>query len=514
MTLSRRTFLKGGLIAGTMAAGASLAACAPSNSGQTEAITEESAENKTYEIAETIEADVVIVGSGMAGLAAAVQAGELGMNAIVLEKLAAPGGNTSVCSGIAAVGTPEAEAAGVEEDVDAICQYELETYNYEMDITYFKETMAASAENVEWLKSNGVYIGKKAHNFKGGHYTMHYYGGDTYENHTGKSYTDAMVASAEGYGVKIMTETPAVQLVQEESKVTGVIAERADGTYLQINAKGIVLAAGGWASSVEIMEQRGYPEGTYYNDAMPGHDGDGWRLALEAGAYDMSYASSYIDSPFLADFWEWPDVNDPMWTIMKKGGTPWVNKQGVRFCREDCAMSITGRGSNAILAQEACYTIFDQKHADAMGQDVVDRIFSFNDMNLKHKADTLEELAEQAGIDPAMVDEIARYNEMCKAGEDVEFGKDSSLLASIDTPPFYACKLATEILCSIGGVRVNHNMQAAGFDWKPIEGLYVIGVDSNPSYPGMYNYSVPGGSVSYCVHSGRVAIKHINGIME
>ena len=136
-------------------------------------------------------------------------------------------------------------------------------------------------------------------------------------------------------------------------------------------------------------------------------------------------------------------------------------------------------------------------------------MLSAHEHNTKFQADTLEDLAKTMGIDYATLQAtVDRYNEMCAAGEDVDFGKYAEGLVPIGEGPYFATQLGVTPLCSIGGVRVNRHMQAADVDWNPIKGLYVIGVDSFPFYTQMYYFQLPGSAVAYELHSGLVAARH------
>lgn len=79
---------------------------------------------------------------------------------------------------------------------------------------------------------------------------------------------------------------------------------------------------------------------------------------------------------------------------------------------------------------------------------------------------------------------------------------------AIGEGPYFATQLGVSPLCSTGGVRVNRQMQACDVDWNPIEGLYVLGVDSFPFYTQMYYFQLPGSAVAFELHSGLVAARH------
>lgn len=133
-----------------------------------------------------------------------------------------------------------------------------------------------------------------------------------------------------------------------------------------------------------------------------------------------------------------------------------------------------------------------------------------NNYGTKFQADTLDELAASMGIPVDTLKEtVTTYNESCTQGKDLDFGKHAEALVPIGDGPYFATQLSVSPLCSTGGVRVNRQMQACDVDWNPINGLYVIGVDSFPFYTQMYYFQLPGSAVAYELHSGLVAARHI-----
>ena len=128
-----------------------------------------------------------------------------------------------------------------------------------------------------------------------------------------------------------------------------------------------------------------------------------------------------------------------------------------------------------------------------------------------YKADTLEELASQIDVDPeALCETIAHYNEMCEAGEDTEFYKDSAYMIPIKTPPFYAARVVTGLLATIGGLRIDERMRVLDPDQNVIKGLYALGGDAGGVYGHMYDVAVASGAQQgFCAIGARYAIQDI-----
>lgn len=455
------------------------------------------------EYAEELDVDVAIVGAGVAGLAAAMQAADLGLNALVLEKNDVAGGNSNVTSGIFCYNTPRQKELGIELDLGAMVKEEQQLYNFTNDSLLFRDLALASADNIEWLESHGVPFSDVIDDFNGyGHLDCFQWWGDK----TGATYLDAALSELDRLGVQIRTSTPARHLVQEEDgTVTGVVAEGPDGLVL-VRAHAVALATGGWLQNEEKMTRLGYDPEVCTIFSNPGHDGDGVRMAVEAGAEDLTLRSTYVEEPHLSDL-DWPlPTND----LTDHGLTLWVNQDGERFVDEWCMKDVLGLGANAIHSQAKAFTVFYQALAEQVGIDAVDEIMSHNAYGDKAKADTLEELAEVLGFDADVFSQtVTRYNELAEKGDDEDFDKDPSKLIPVAAAPFYACRLTSDMLTSIGGIPITRNFEVTTLRRENIAGLYAIGVDGCQIYRDTYAFNLPGTADANNIHSARVAMKHI-----
>lgn len=326
-----------------------------------------------------------------------------------------------------------------------------------------------------------------------------------------------MSKAADAAGVQTLTSTPAVDLVMDGGVACGVVAQQEDGSYLQVNAKAVILATGGSEGNEEMRLAHGRgDELTSFYCGGAGETGDGLRMAVKAGALDTTYAAGFVDQPFLSEMCnsaEWNfsadsnplrDDDHPIWDIVKNGNALWVN--------EAAGNPETGLATWAvetIVAQERRFVLIDEERAQRLGQDSVDILFNNNAHGTKFKADTLEELAQEMGFDPQTLSEnVERYNDICASGEDTDFGKCSDMLNPIGDGPYYAFRLSAIDMCSVGGIRVNRDMQRADATWNVIPGLYAIGVDSMPIYPSMYYFNMPGSGIAFEIHSGLVAARN------
>ncbi len=185
--------------------------------------------------------------------------------------------------------------------------------------------------------------------------------------------------------------------------------------------------------------------------------------------------------------------------------------------------SFTG---NAISAQpgKVAYSIFDSKLLKKYkkhGSDIVSHVHPHdlfdhfdeqwsrdiaNGYEPVSQADTLEELAEKAGIDVAgFMEQIEEYNDMCEAGFDEVFEKDRSYMQPIEKGPFYCCCQSVGAYGSLGGVKINHKTQVLTQDAKVIPGLYCVGTDACNIFGDSYPFILSGNTMGFCLNSGRIA---------
>ena len=353
-------------------------------------------------------------------------------------------------------------------------------------------------------------------------------------------------------GGEIMWETTAKQLVQDEAgKVTGIIVQAKDGRYIQVNAaKGVILSTGGYGGNPEMMDALRYRDKDVIcnNLGCAFAMGDGIKMAMWAGAdIDRNHAGGvafdraavdldhHTGAPYttgLGDIW-WP------------GSQPWLNlnTRGERYCNEDNTYDFH---INGWLCQPGhiAFQLFDSNYWDdvvafhtticsrvvavpgARNSEVLPNVMPcksgeqfkevYIDPALKSgklmQADTLEELADKLGFEGEFKENflksVARYNELCEKGVDLDFGKQKKDLRPVVKAPFYGICIGSWLLATMNGVRVNTNLQAIKPDGSAIEGLYVVGNDMggffSNSYPQMFGGTAQGKTVCFA----RLAALH------
>ncbi len=471
--------------------------------------------------AATKQTDVVVVGSGMSGMSAAIEVASQGAKVVLLEKQAVLGGNTNVAEGMFAAESPLQKEMGITGvDQEGLLRAEFEFSNYKVDGNLWKNVMSHSGEDIQWLLDMGVKF-EAVISTGAGARTWHVYEG------FGKTViNEHMKPTAEKLGVEIMLNTPATELIMNNGQVAGVKATTKDGKTLDINAKAVILATGGFGSNEEMVKElTGLDTSKYIYRGMPGHDGDGIKMAQTAGALTGERAILMT----LGNSLEGTDLKSQLGVVAGQEPSLWVNQDAKRFCNEDVIWYYT-RGSNAILTQNKTFTVLDSTEIDRLvnkdGLTVGWGMYNMPGKKMDQfptelqkaldsknpnvfKADTLEELATKMGIDPAtFVKTVNDYNSFCVNGKDLDYGKDPQYLYPVKTAPFYGFSVKAINLTSCGGIRVNEKNEAVNKDYQSVKGLYVAGLDCDGFTGDTYGLTLPGSAQGLSCYTGRNAARN------
>ncbi len=496
--ISRRDFLKGAAAGAVgIAAIGVLGGCSPKETA------------KKVNVSETTSSDIVVVGSGASGISAAVQAAELGAKVTLLESNPTLGGNGALTEGMFAVGSKMQKAAGINIAFRDVIFTEQEFFNYRPNALFWKDLVEASADNLDWLIGNGVRFSGVVDDYHGlGKIKAFHW----FVDGKGTNFVGPMAAKAKALGVKIMMGTPAADLILNSGKVVGIYAKKADGSFIQINSKAVILASGGYANNKAMMEDRGYDMTYAINQGFPGHNGDGLRMATAAGGADVSKQRCFLRDPYSYGI----DFFGPMTQAIHRGGPfLWVNENAERYANENCGAFTPGCNSNAVHTQRKSFLIFDHalletlaKKVGTLVTDVESAVTKCPGKNI-YKADSYEELAKKVGLAPdALVAAVTRYNTLCKQGLDEDFNKPADKMIALATPPYYIFRQDLSFWTSIGGIDTNRKMEVINKSGDAVPGLYAVGTDGCELYRETYTMNVPASCNGNNVNSGRTAAKN------
>ena len=535
-TISRRNFLAGITATGALAAAGALAGCAPQaqaeggKSGKADADAQGSWRDKPdmpADIAETLEADLVVVGAGNGGLVAATTAAQNGAKVIVLEK----GGNIAAAREAIGALNSALEPDHVE-DVPTLLNHANQTQAGDANMLLYKTWAEKSGEMIEWMKETlepkGMLFPFEWHKPDDPHA---YYPAMCYNpcmgeynpdgpNYGAYAHLEVMNEVLGELGGEVMFMTPAKMLVQDESgKVCGVIAESKDKGVIQINAKnGVIVCTGGYGANDEMLQDLcpGNSNWCVLRDSVT-EEGDGIRMALWAGAeLEAGGACMIWNRGIMFDDTEF-DGSYQGGDIFLPGSQPFlhVNANGERYGAE---MPFEPMLTNARMNTpgNVAWSIFDSDYETYIMQQQPERYDRFTDgldavmekwlgNGKLIKADTLDDLAKQLDI-PADTFKatVERYNSMAEAGEDVDFDVPAQWLAPVKTAPFYATKNVCSTLTIPFGLHVNADSQVLTAEDEPIPGLFAIGNVQGDFFGKDYPVHCPGVSHGRCVTFGQL----------
>ena len=458
---------------------------------------------------EVIEADVVVVGAGAAGLTAAVRCAQLGLSVAVAEKRAArvPHGNY-----IGVV--PE----GVDKKIFA--KRWLRATGSRIDEVLLWKFIDRSAAALDWLvglsegHATAVLCENRLINPDIGAFPGDYYllpKGDKYASQGGELLCEILEDALTRLGGRIYSPVTANYLEKDESgRVVSFIATAAGGeTCRFMGRKAVVLAAGDCGGDEEMLDLLS-PVSLKAGKNLSLNTGDGQKMAYWAGAE--------LDGLYWA-----PNFGCEAYGPYTFFFTA-VNKDGRRFSNEDTSEVARARHCMNQRGGDCAYTICDDKWFEeleaargvaggpaimperGLTKAEIETMFGEN----MFKAETLAGLAMKIGV-PA--DELeataARVNELAAKGEDVDYGKRPELLTTIEKAPFYAFKWGPTLRCTYGGAVVDEDMKVNDPDDRPIPGLYAVGANMGGFFAVTYPSALAGSGFGSALTFGIEAAEAI-----
>jgi fumarate reductase flavoprotein subunit len=538
--MDRRHFLMGAVGVAGVAGMTALAGCAPTSG---EASDKESANSDNADkpvdsdLGEPVKSyacDVLVVGTGTAGMSAAAQAVERGANVIVIEKISSIGGQSQFAEVMFGCDSRLQKELGLDYTNYELLTNECGFHNWHVDRELWSRIVEVSGESMDWLMD-------KVEPYGGGFSTVLGGMGAPVVAHMFNTYTDeegdwekgggishALSKFLQENGVEVMTGCEAKKLQTDGDAVVGLLAESSEG-IIQIDATATILACGGFTGDTEMISSLGRNAAHMMVRGYATNMGDGIRMAREVGADHRGAMCTQLMGPSVP----FPGASSYKYvnTAAVLMGFPlWVNQHGVRFVME--AGLIYTVTANAIDMQDEVYSIFDHDQLERYQEFVTDvDLATYFTPGTKldkveeeieellskkadyvFKADTIEELAKQMNVSTGTLSaSIARYNELSELGEDVDFGKDASLLVPIASAPFYAFKVYSNLLCTGGGIRIDSDARVLRPGSVPIPGLYCAGCDCDGFMGETYGVNLPGSTQGISLCTGRLAALHAVG---
>lgn len=442
--------------------------------------------------------DVVVVGSGGAGLAAAIQAHDLGASVVVVEKMPVIGGNTNKASaGMNAAETKFQKLKGIVDSKDLFYKETLtggKNKNNPELLRYFVEN---APDAIDWLDNNGIELS--------GITTT---GGMSID----RTHRPASGAAVGGFlisglqkninrrGIEVMLDTNVTEILTENHKVVGVKVSEEDGSVQTIKAKAVIIATGGFSANREMVEKYRPDLKGFVTTNHKGATGSGIMILekLGAGTVDMKEIQIH------------PTVEQTTSYLISEsirgGGAILVSQKGQRFVNE---LDTRDKVSAEIikLPEHYAYILFDQQVRNE--NKAVEEYVSHD---LVVQADTIKDLADKLSIDSNTLSQtVERYNQFAETKRDEDFGRTTGMRHPINKGPFYAIKIAPGVHHTMGGVTINTDTQVLDTDKHVIQGVFAAG----EVVGGVHGANRIGGNavadiIIFGMQAGRKATDYIN----
>ena len=485
----------------------------------------------------TVDADVVIVGAGGAGMTAAITAAAEGKSVVIVESQAMVGGNSVRATGGMNAGKTVyqdenefGESAGVEktlktaaekyadnETITALAATVAEQWAaYQANPTgYFDsvelmeldtmiggkgindpalvETLCSnSADAIDWLGEQGITLNSVSS--AGGASVKRIHRPVNEEGKVvsvGAYMVPLLEEDCQKAGVQMMLNTTATEILTDDNgAAVGIKATGASGETITINAKAVILTSGGFGANMDmVVEYKPELKGFMTTNA-PGILGQGIKMAQAIGADTVDMDQIQIH----------PTVQYDSASLITEGlrgdGAVLINSEGKRFIDEVGTRDVV---SAAEIAQPGSYSwlIIDQKMVDdsSVIQGYIKKGYTF-------EGKTYEELAEQIGVDgAALAETMNTWNGYVEAKNDPDFGR-TSFADKLDTAPYYAIKVTAGVHHTMGGLKINTNTEVLNENGEIIPGLFAAGEVTG----GVHGANRLGGTaVSDFVVFGRIA---------
>ncbi|MDL2218420.1 FAD-dependent oxidoreductase, partial [Christensenellaceae bacterium OttesenSCG-928-M15] len=414
------------------------------------------------------EADIIIVGGGLAGITMAISAAENGGDVILLESKRYLGGNSVLATGTLLLGgTSIQKDLGIEDDPDTFYNWIMENSNNEKDPVQSKWIAYHSQDIVDFFAKMGVGFNTARINGTDG--------SDISRGHSlypsGGVAISTMVDYMGEIGVDIRYSTHADGLILDDNnEVAGVTATDYYGNKVEYRGNKIVLASGGWGDNNDmIVKYWGESfDGLVYGGSK-GMDGTMLNAAVELGAQLIDMEDQHIDATLEVT----KGITITTNLLRNCGGILIRQSTGQRFADEQSHHSEDAADAMHEIGDAYYYEIFGDQ-AFEYSESVATRVQAYIDMGLPEKYESVEAMAEGLQVDvAALTKTLEDFNASVRGEAEDEFGRErffNELQA-----PFYVMKVANGVACTTGGLKIDENMQVLNTSGAPMKGLYAIG---------------------------------------
>ena len=406
--------------------------------------------------------DIVVIGSGGAGLSAAIQAHDDGMNVLILEKMPTVGGNTIKSSvGMNAAETRYQRVKGIKDSKDLFYAETMKGGKNRNNPSLLRRFVDRAPEAVEWLAHRGIMLNDititggmsvdRAHRPRD-------------SSAVGGYLISGLQRNVRKRNIDLLQDTRATEIVIEKGLVAGVKIIIEEKQEMLIHCKAVIVATGGFSANQEMVAKFRPDLRGFVTTNHKGATGEGITLLqkIGAGTVDMDQIQIHPTVEQTTSFL----ISESM----RGGGSILVNQQGERFFNE---LETRDKVSAAIIAlpEHYSYVVFDEtiRSKNKASEEYIAK-------GLTTDGATVEELAQKCGFDPAKFKAaLDRYNSFVDKQKDEDFGRTTALRSRIETGPFHAIKIAPGVHHTMGGITINPDTEVLDQFNKIIPGAYAAG---------------------------------------
>ena len=406
--------------------------------------------------------DVVIVGSGGAGLAAAIQAHDEGAHVVIIEKMPTIGGNTIKASvGMNAAETRFQKLKGIEDSKELFYDETLKGGKFKNNPELLREFVELAPEAIEWLAAKEIELNDIT--ITGGMSIDRTHRPQD-RSAVGGFLISGLVKNVNKRDIEVLLETSVAEILYENGAVTGVkvVDEYNDSRIL--NAKSVIVATGGFSANREMVVKYRPELDGFVTTNHKGATGSGIAMLQKIGADTVDMGEIQIH----------PTVEQTTSYLISEsirgGGAILVSQAGKRFYNE---VETRDKVSAEIIAlpEKSAWVIFDEQvRANNKAAD------EYIAKGFELSAPTPEELAVKLNMNPHdLAETLERYNLFVVAKKDEDFGRTTALRHPLNQGPFFAIRIAPGVHHTMGGVVINTDTAVLDSQKQPITGAWAAG---------------------------------------
>lgn len=406
--------------------------------------------------------DVVVIGSGGAGLAAAIQASDAGAHVVIIEKMPTIGGNTIKASvGMNAAETQYQQVKGIEDSKTLFYEETLKGGKFKNNPTLLKEFVERAPGAIDWLTDHGIALSD-----------ITITGGMSIErthrpadrSAVGGFLISGLVKGINQRNIEVLLETSVEEILLENGAVSGVkvVDEYNDSRIL--NARSVIVATGGFSANREMVVKYRPELDGFVTTNHKGATGSGIAMLQKIGAGTVDMGEIQIH----------PTVEQTTSYLISEairgGGAILVSQGGHRFFNE---METRDKVSAAIIAlpEKSAWVIFDNqvRSNNKAADEYIAKGFVVS-------APTPHELAVKLNMDQETLQTtLGRYNQFVAQQNDDDFGRTTAMRHPLNQAPYYAIRIAPGVHHTMGGVTINTDTAVLDTQKQPIAGAWAAG---------------------------------------